>query len=460
MPPRSVVKIVPRVAALALTVVAPIPAAAQGDSTSLDATVLGWSDRTWLYALDRGAVDGGRLNDVGWLMRFHPEIDDEYAVDAISVRPSASDEYVWQYAENGIRYWGGSINHRYLAAGLDARAKVELGRGWRVGFRFDKEDRPGLDRNLPRFAVEKQWTPGVFAFGEGTLVADKPDMDVAVGGGWRDRHGTATLSFTVLDAFSQAIYQGLDVDRAFAPTALDYEKRPYALRATAYRQIGRHVRIEADVGAGLPSTVRAYDQVVPDSGFRQDEQFGMAAGLVEWNTFRSVRAGLMATWVRTVMDRTPLALGGPEDDFRLEERTTQLGGFLLLQPWTRWRVESWLIREYRPQTKQYRDATVEDVDYEDRAWRGRFEVRYLAAIGFKAESALEMDLRDVIRGDGQVPSVEGSVGRRNTRLRLEVGWRFGNRFWVEGGYRIDLDGDPGTGHGSFDGAHGRATLFW
>jgi hypothetical protein len=71
-----------------------------------------------------------------------------------------------------------------------------------------------------------------------------------------------------------------------------------------------------------------------------------------------------------------------------------------------------------------------------------------------------MDLRDVIRGDGQVPSVEGSVGRRNTRLRLEVGWRFGNRFWVEGGYRMDLDGDVGTGHGSFDGAHGRVVLFW
>jgi hypothetical protein len=460
MPARVSWRVLPRGAALALAALGPATAAAQSDSASLHTTVLAWSYNTWLYVLDRGAVDGGRLNDLGWLQRFHPAIDDEYALDAISVLPSPSDQYVWQYAENGARYWGGSINHRALAAGFDARARLALGRGWHVRFRFDKEDRPGLARNLPRFGFEKQWSPGIFAFWEGTLLADKPDMDVTVGGGWRDRAGAASVSLTVLDAFSQAIYQGLEVDPFFAPTALDYERRPYALRATAYRQLGAHVRVEADVGAGLPSTLRAYDQVVPDSGFRQNERFGMAAGLVEWNTFRRLRAGLMATWVRTVMDRTPLALSRVEDDFRLEERTAQIGGFVLVQPWTRWRFESWLAREYRPQTKAFRNEAVADVDYEDRAWRGRMQLRYQTAIGFKAESAFEMDLRDVVRGDGQVPSAEASVGRRNTRLRLELGWRFGNRFWVEAGYRIDLDGDPGTGHGSFDGAHGRASLFW
>jgi hypothetical protein len=335
-----------------------------------------------------------------------------------------------------------------------------LGRGWRIGFRLDKEDRPGLNRNLPRFAVEKAWTQGVFAYGEGTLLADKPEMDVTVGGGWRDRSGEARVSFTILDAFSQAIYQGLEVDRTFAPIALDYEKRPYALRGTVHRRLGRHLRVEVDAGAAFPSTVRAYDQVVPDSGFRQGEQFAMAAGLAEWTTLERVRVGALATWVRTVMDRTPLPAGLPDDDFLLVEQTTQVGGYVLVQPSPRWHAESWLLREYRPQTQEFRSAAEQNVGYEDRAWRGQTLIRYLASFGFKGEAALEMDLRDVIRGDGQVPSVEGSVGRRNTRLRLEVGWRFGNRFWVEGGYRVDLDGDVGTGHGSFDGAHGRAVVFW
>lgn len=450
----------PLVALLALAVAAPHQAAAQMDTASLHATTLGWSDRTWLYVLDRGAVDGGRLSDLGWLQRFHPDIDDEHAVDEISVHFALTDEFGWRARDAGVRYWGGSINHRYLIDGLGFKTRVSLGRGWRVGFTFDLENQPSLRRALPRFTFEKRWAPGLFVFGEGTLVADKPEMDVTVGGGWRDRAGQVVASVTALDPFSQAIYQGLDVDRAFAPTALDYERRPYALRLTAHRQIGSVVRVELDVGAALPATLRAYDQLVPDSGFRQAERLGMAAGLVEWNAFRSVRAGALATWVRTVMDRTPLVLSRAEDDFRLEERTTQVGGFVLLQPWPRWRVESWLLREHRPQAKAFRNAAVEDVDYEDRAWRGRWQVRYLAPVGFKAESAFEMDLRDVVRGDGQVPSVEGSVGRRNTRLRLELGWRFGRTFWVEGGYRIDLDGDAGTGHGSFDGAHGRAVLFW
>ena len=460
MAPRAGPAALRRLALVGAAAVMPATAAAQADTAAQHATVLGWSARTWLYALDRGAVDGGRLSDRGWLQRFHAEVDDEQAIDEISVHPGLADDYAWWARENGARYWGGSINHRYLVAGLDVKARIALGRGWRVGFTLDKEDRPGLARSLPRFSVEKLWAPGVFAFGEGTLVADKPDMDVTLGGGWRDCYGAVTVAFTALDAFSQAIYQGLDVDRAFAPTALDYERRPYALRATIHRRIGAHLRVEADLGTALPSTLRAYDQVVPDSGFRQGERFAMAAGLVEWTTLPHVRAGVMATVVRTVMDRTPLPLGRVDDDFRLVERTSQLGGFVLFLPWPRWRLESWLLREHRPQTRVFRNAAAPDVDYEDRAWRGRVQVRYLAPIGFKAESALELDLRDVIRGDGQVPSVEGSVGRRNTRLRLEVGWRFGNRFWVEGGYRLDLDGDPGTGHGSFDGAHGRATVFW
>jgi len=132
----------------------------------------------------------------------------------------------------------------------------------------------------------------------------------------------------------------------------------------------------------------------------------------------------------------------------------------MARPFAHWQVESWLMREARPQTKEFRTGAQPNVDYEDRAWRGQTLVRYLAPIGLKAEAAFEMDLRDVIRGAGEVPSLEADLARHNTRLRLELGWRFGNRFWIEGGYRIDLDGDAGTDHGSFDGAHGRGVVFW
>jgi hypothetical protein len=453
----------PALAIIGFSLVAAIPSSAhsQQDTASLHATVLCWSDRTWLYLLDREGVEGGRLNDQGMLMRFHPAIDDEYATDVISVFPGLGDEYAWETRENGARYRAGSINHRDLIAGLDVKANVSLGRGWRARFRFDKEDRPGLARNVPRIGFEKAWSPGMFAFAEGTLSPLKPDMDVAVGGGWRDRNGSVQASFTVLDAFSDVIYQGLVVYAGFADTATDYERRPYALRGTAERQIGRHVRVQLDVGGSPSSTVRAYRQVAPDSGFRQFEEYAQAAGLVEWTTLPWLRAGALGTWVRAELDRTPLPLGRAEDDFRLVEQTTQLGGYVLVQPHPQWRFESWLLREHRPQTKDFGDESLDDVDYEDRAWRSQTLLRWLARFGLKAEAALEMDLRDVIRGEArEVPSVEGDLARHNTRLRLEVGWRYKDRFRVDGGYRIDLDGDTGTDHGSFDGAHGRFVLFW
>lgn len=437
-----------------------VPLRAQAPDLPLHGTVFGWSERTWLSVLDRGAVDGGRLTDQGWLLRFHSAIDDEYAIDVISVSSPLSDEYSWQYRRNGMRYRGGSINHRDLIGALDAKADVGLGRGWTARFRFDKEDRPGLARNLPRLGIEKAWS-GPFAFAETTVDALKPEMDVTLGGGWRDGHGEAALSLTMLDAFSDVIYQGLVVYEGFADTAIDYERRPLALRAKVHRQLGRHLRVEADLGAALPSTLRAYRQAAPDSGFRQDEQFGMAAGLVEWTTLPAVRVGAFTTWVRTIMDRAPLPEGRPEDDFRLEERTTQVGGYAQWRPSRGWQVESWLLREHRPETRTYgRPGANPDVDYEDKAWRGQTMVRRLWSIGLEAGAAFELDLRDVVRGAGEVPSVEGDVGRRNTRLRLELGWRFDTRFWIEAGYRIDLDGDAGTDHGSFDGAHTRIALFW
>ncbi len=101
----------------------------------------------------------------------------------------------------------------------------------------------------------------------------------------------------------------------------------------------------------------------------------------------------------------------------------------------------------------------EDVDYEDRSWLGAAALTFRLPVGFRAEGAFEMDLRDVIRGDGQVPLAQ-SLDYHNTRLRLEIGWEFGTRFRAEAGYRIDLDGDNYSHGDWFDGAHGAFIVHW
>jgi len=436
----------------------PAPTLAQTDTTTLHATIKGWAERTWLLIADRSTTAGGRLTERGILLRFHEQIDAEYVLDNVSARFGLTEEYAWWRRSSGVRYWAGSINHQDLVSGFELKAPVELGQGWTVTARFDKEDTP-INRDFVRVGFRKQWSSGPFIVFGGSLEAFKPEMDLTAGGGFRDPHGEAQLTLTWLDAFNDAIYQGLVVYEGFADTAVDYEKQAFALRALVERRFGPHFRIEAEGAVQIPSRIRAYRQAAPDSGFRQEAKFALVGGLLEWAFGRRLTAGAFINWTRAVTDRRQLVQGRPEDDYRLVEETMRLGGYALWHPMRAWHIEAWVARESRPERRTFRSGRGTDVDYKDRAWVGQAALLYRAIIGFRANAAFEIDLRDVIRGDGQVPAVE-SLARNNTRLRLEIGWNFGVRFQVMAGYRLDLDGDDYVDRPLFDGAHGRFALHW
>ena len=97
------------------------------------------------------------------------------------------------------------------------------------------------------------------------------------------------------------------------------------------------------------------------------------------------------------------------------------------------------------------------VDFEDRMLTGEARLTYGARRGFRGDASFEFVNRDVVRGAGQVVTPEL---KNHSRLRLEVGWSFGERAAFRAGYRIDVDGDPGTGKGHFDGAEGRFVVTW
>ena len=147
-------------------------------------------------------------------------------------------------------------------------------------------------------------------------------------------------------------------------------------------------------------------------------------------------------------------------DYVLTEKTTRAGGYVLLDLGDRWRTETWLAREARPERRADRSGSDGDVDYEDQSWMGAAILEYRPSGGFRAHAAFEMDLRDVLKGDGEVPVRGGSLDQHNTRLRFDLGWRFGDQFQALAGYRIDLDGDPKYNRGLFDGAHGRFVMYW
>ena len=431
---------------------------AQADTATLHATLKGWEEATWLQLLDRGGAVGGRLSRNGMLQRFQPLIDDEYYIDLISGPFGLTEEHVWYRQPNGARYWGASVNHLELATAFEIKAHIPLSGAWTATVQFNKAHTYEVRRDLVRLEFDHAWKSGAFAGLHGTLEAIKPDMDLEARAGYRSPGGREVgAALGVLDAFSDVIYQVLVVWEAYADTALDYQRQPFTVRAWGEWPLGNRLRLEAHGGLMTPTTVRAYRQAAPDSGFRQHERYGFAAGMLEWSPLARLRAGGFVTYVRAQTDRTPLPLSPAEDDYVLTESTARFGGFALAQLAERWRFEGWLARTARPERRDMRQLDSLDVDFEDRMLTGEARLTYGARRGFRGDASFEFVNRDVVRGAGQVVTPEL---KNHSRLRLEVGWSFGERAAFRAGYRIDVDGDPGTGKGHFDGAEGRFVVTW
>jgi len=451
-----------RRAGLALLLLQPFaatPARAQGDSLGLHTTLWSWADDALLHILDRDAARGGRLSDRGILQRFWPDIDPDYQINLIRMRFDLVDDYEWYRRTSGARYWSGSVNTRDEAIGAEFKARAPLGDRWAADVDLTHQSLLELSRSLVRLAVRRTARSGVYAFAEGAFSFHKPSSDVGLGAGWQRGNAHVEIGLTALDAFTNVIYGDLKVQNTPADTALDYVRQPYLLRSNVDFPLGHAFRVEGHLGVMRPATLRAYVQAAPDSGFVQDERYGFAGGLVEWLPSTSVTAGGFATLIRAVTDRAPLPNGGAVNDYRLTERTAQVGARLLVRPAPRWLLEGWLARVWRPERRVYRSGGAPDVNYEDVAWSGQAAVLYRPPRGFTGSVALDLDRRDVVRGNNEVPSLEGSQARHNNEIRCDFGWRFPNRSLFELGLAFDLD--PGIWpRGWFGGAHGRFLLLF
>jgi hypothetical protein len=436
----------------------PAPSYAQRDSLGLHTTLNRWADEAWFTIIDRDASIGGRLSDQGILQRFQPRIGPDYEGAKIRYRFDALDDYYWYRRTNGARFAGGSVTTRDMAIDAEFKQSVPLGSRWSADVHFNKENLPDVVRNLVRLGFTRTEPNGAFAFIEGALTPVKPSADIEVGAGWRRGYTRAAISVAVLDAFNDLIYQSLHVYKAFADTALDYERHPIMLHANLDLPLASHFRFEGHGGLLGPSVVKAYVQEVPDSGFRQDEDYGFAGALVEWIASPRVTAGAFGTYVNAVTDRQPLPYGRPLDDFQLTERTTKAGAQLLARLAPRWLFQSWAGRMWRTEQRVYRTSAAPDVDYKDVSWSGQAELKYGARDGLMLSTALDVDDRQVVRGDGEVPSF-GTLTRNNNRLRFDFGWRFPTRSEFTLGLAFDLDPGHYT-RGWFGGAHGRWVLCW
>lgn len=457
-----------RLAALLVAVpmlVPPDRAHAQVDSTTLHATLERWDESHWLQFLNREAADGGRLSSLGLLQRFHEDIDFEYRLDQLSAGPSLTEDYDWyRFQKNGVRWQGASITKRDLLTGIQFKTAIPIGESWNFSLRFDRERSPTTDRNLLRFGFDKTWNSGVFAFFQASLDPLKPDSDVEAGVGWRSeptrnpRH-QARLSLAVVDWSNNLIYLGLNgAEQPQVDSTVAYRGQPLAVHGSLSSHVARTVRVEVFGAAATPTTIDQYEGFDRDDGLRQEEEFAFLGGLVEWSARPNLRMGGFASVVRARTDRSGLTAGVDVDEYRLVEKTTNVGAFGLLGMGRQWHLEALMARNSRPETREYADEALPDVDYLDQAWIGHLLARRTTARGFVADLGLLWDVRDVVRGDGQVPSA-GTLGWHNYRASILAGWRFNRQVMFRLGFGIDLDGDH-SGTNRFGGFRGKFTVVW
>ena len=146
------------------------------------------------------------------------------------------------------------------------------------------------------------------------------------------------------------------------------------------------------------------------------------------------------------------------DEYSLVEETTNVGAFALFGIGRHWHLEALIARNRRPEEREYWNGTLPDVDYLDQAWTGQVIARRTTDRGLVADLGILWDVRDVVRGDGQVPSA-GTLGWHSYRVNAMAGWRFNAHVMFLLGAGLDLDGDH-SGSNWFDGVRARLTVVW
>ncbi len=431
------------------------------DSSSLGVppSLASWADRTWDLLADRSAADAGAFSRDGLLLRFHEDIDAEYALDHISSRFDVWEDGAWAARTDGVRYWSGSIDHLQMTDGAQVKVRVPLGRAWAFGLRYDRESAPPLERNLLRVRIGREPARGFGAWLGASLQPVKPDRDLELGIGWAGEGTRVQVALVALDGFSNLIYNGIGVYEGFAPRAVDYDGLSLGVRASAAVATPGAVRLSLHAGVQLPTTLRVYEQEAPDRGFRQEEDFQMVGVLADIPLLPALEVGGLATLVRTERSREPLPDGEPEDRFRLYESTTRLGLLARARPTSSLQLKAWAAREWRPQRRWDTGTPEEALDYLDRGWIGSIGLHHRTTRHLRLRGAWDFDVREVPRGDGRLPGRE-SLARNNHRFRLEGAWVLESRFELALGVRLDGDGDRYLDRGPFDGGHGRLIIHW
>jgi len=291
-------------------------------------------------------------------------------------------------------------------------------------------------------------TPWIVQVGIGVhYFKPSADVEVALARPWRDREDrrwTLEMRLAALDAFNEAIFQGLGVRADEVDAHYDYAGAPLAARTTL-RAAASRWRAELHAGSSRRSEVRVTFPATGLAPFTQFERVAFLGGLLQVTPLEPVTLALYGTWARADTERQAPASGL---GFTLREQTVTAGARARTRLNPAWAVETELERVQRPEWRTPGGGAPRE--HRDRGVFARAAlVRYPEA-GWTSRLAYVLLDRDA-------GFLAPWLTAQNHRLITEAGHRFRSGFEVTAGGSWDLDN---FGRAPFDGGHLRLSAGW
>ena len=424
--------------------------ASEADSAAF-ATLAAWADQVWLSLLDRDGAYYGRLAEEGTFQRFNPRMNPGYEFDIRSSLFHPGEDARWAEQPNGFRIAGASISHPHILNVLDWRQEIHVSGPVDLMARYRRERSLTARRDYPWVAV--RWrdvigTPWTVQVGIGVhFFKPSADVEVALARSWRDREDrswTLEVRLAALDAFNEAIFQGLGVRADEVDAHYDYAGAPLAARTTL-RAAASRWRAELHAGSSRRSEVQVTFPATGRAPFTQLEKVAFLGALVQVTPLERVTLALQGTWARADTERQARASGL---GFTLREQTVTVGARARTRLNPRWAVETDLVRVGRPEwrspeggaSREHRDREVfvrtALARYPEAGWTGRLAYALL---------------------DRDAGFLAPWLTAQHQRLTTEAGYRFRSGFEVTAGLGWDLDNFARL---PFDGGHLRLSAAW
>ena len=304
------------------------------------ATLSYWSEVRRRMILDREHSVGEQFHDRGVFRHTTRFVDREYELDLVAYRFSPFEDEQWMRASGGIRLRAGSVERDLFAIETELKNTVPLGTESKHYFSIN-----GILREDPQ--VQQAWLEMSYAYQiarqhavglRHTFSQYKYDLDITpfyeyASPSW----GRASVAVTILDAYSNFIYERLGINEEIQDVLRIYETKPYLFNVS-YRTPTQYA-FRGEITAGFqPNTRSAYTSQTSESyRFQETVSVHYLSAMIEYHC-DPVSAGVYIQRDASRLSRT--STGDSLDTSYRTEQTQQRIGAYVRGTWRNFRLRA------------------------------------------------------------------------------------------------------------------------